>query len=135
MSRIAIVNADNICTRVVLAELGSIPGGIDVTGLPVGPRWRYDPQAGTWSAPAALPFDRSAMLSPAQLLRRFTLDERQAIRAAAANRPIIADWLDLVRMQPLWSLDDEYIVWGVTGAVQAGLLTQARGKEILGIED
>jgi hypothetical protein len=133
MARIALIDADGVCTNAILADLGTVEGGIDVTALPVAPGWTYD--GTTWTPPGLPPFDRSVMVTPAQLMLRFTLDERQAIRAAAATRPIVADWIELVKMQPLWRLDDEYIEWGLTGAVQAGLLTAARAKEILGIED
>jgi hypothetical protein len=133
MARIALLNAEGVCINVILADLGSVPGGVDVTAGEVGPGWTYD--GTTWTPPGLPPFDRSVMVTPAELMRRLTLQERQAIRAAAATRPIVADWLDLVRMQPLWRLDDDYIEWGLTGAVQAGLLTAARAKAILGIED
>jgi hypothetical protein len=95
----------------------------------------YSVASNSWATRPPAPFGRSVMVTPAALMRRLTLEERQAIRAAAATRPIVADWLDLVRMQPLWRLDDDYIEWGIQGAVQAGLLTAARAKAILGIED
>ena len=94
----------------------------------------YDVGSNGWGTPPPAPFNRNLMVTPAALWQRFTLAERQAIRAAAANRPIVADWIELIRMQPLWALNDPYVEWGIQGAVQAGLLTAARAAEILGIE-
>ena len=62
-------------------------------------------------------------------LQRFTTAERVAIRASAD--PIIADYLDLLRVSTLVNLDNADTVQGVSYLVAQGLLTPERADALL----
>ena len=89
----------------------------------------------TWDANrqtfVAAPSSPPASLSPLDFLRRFTVQERVAIRAAAATDPIIADFLDLLNRATEVHIDSPDTVAGVNYLVSIGLLSAARATEVL----
>lgn len=67
-----------------------------------------------------------------QFLRRFTMQERIAIRAAQASDPIINDFMTLLDMAQEISTSDPDTVMGMQYLASQGLLTAERVAEILG---
>lgn len=66
-----------------------------------------------------------------EYLRRFAVDERIAIRAAAAQNAILADYLQLLELAQDINLDDADTVAAVQMLEQAGLIAPGRAAEIL----
>ena len=66
-----------------------------------------------------------------EYLRRFTTDERVAIRAAAASNPVLADYLQLMELAQEINLDDPDTVAAVAMLEQAGLIAAGRAAEVL----
>ena len=64
-------------------------------------------------------------------LRRFTGDERVAIRAAAKQSPVLEDYLALLELSLDVSLDDPDTVQAVGMLEQIGLIAPGRAAEIL----
>ena len=74
-------------------------------------------------------------VSGVSYLRRFTQPERIAIRAAAAQSPVLDDYLRLlditIAQGGIVNLDDEDTVTAVNMLEQVGLLATGRAAEIL----
>ena len=66
-----------------------------------------------------------------EYLRRFTTEERVAIRAAAASNPVLDDYLRLMELAQEINLDDPDTVAAVGMLEQAGLLATGRAAEVL----
>lgn len=66
-----------------------------------------------------------------EYLRRFTVDERVAIRAAAAQNAVLADYLQLMELATEINTGDTDTVAAVTMLEQAGLIAAGRAQEIL----
>ena len=66
-----------------------------------------------------------------EYLRRFTVDERVAIRAAAAANPVLADYLQLMELATEIDTGDPDTIAVVTTLEQAGLIAVGRAQEIL----
>lgn len=66
-----------------------------------------------------------------EYLRRFTVDERVAIRAAAAQNAVLADYLALMELAQEINLDDPDTVAAVQMLEQAGLIAAGRAAEVL----
>ena len=81
--------------------------------------------------PAALPASR--VIAAGDFLRRFTRQERRAIRVAArrAGGEDIEDWFDLLRTGSLVDLDGDDVGDGLALLVAAGVLAAPRVVEIL----
>ena len=66
-----------------------------------------------------------------EYLRRFTTDERVAIRAAAAANPVLDDYLKLMELAQEINLDDPDTVAAVQMLEQSGLIAAGRADEVL----
>ena len=66
-----------------------------------------------------------------EYLRRFTTEERVAIRAAATQNPVLADYLALMELAQEINTGDADTVAAVTMLEQAGLLAAGRANEVL----
>ena len=66
-----------------------------------------------------------------EYLRRFTVEERVAIRAAAQASPVLADYLALLELAQEIDTTDADTVAALTLLEQAGLIAQGRAQEIL----
>ena len=71
-------------------------------------------------------------LSQLEFLRRFTAEERMAIRAA--TDPVIVDFLHLLSLATQVSLEDPDTVAGVNYCEAAGFLAEGRAVQILGLD-
>lgn len=89
----------------------------------------YDHTELTAEAPAPAIVART--LTKLEYLRRFTVDERVAIRAAAASNPLLADYLQLMELATEIDTADPDTVSAVTMLEQAGLIDAGRAEEIL----
>ena len=66
-----------------------------------------------------------------EYLRRFTTDERVAIRAAASANAVLDDYLKLMELAQEINLDDPDTIAAVQMLEQAGLIAAGRAQEIL----
>jgi acyl-CoA synthetase (AMP-forming)/AMP-acid ligase II len=73
-------------------------------------------------------------LTKLEYLRRFTQAERIAIRAAAAQSPVLDDYMQLMELATEVDTSDTDTVTAVRMLEQAGLIAAGRADEILGIE-
>lgn len=73
-----------------------------------------------------------SVMTPYAFLRRFTQDERIAIRTAAKQVAVIEDWMYLLDHATEIDLADANLVAGMGGLVAGGLLTGTRRDQILG---
>ena len=80
-------------------------------------------------APVTAPANRT--LTKLEYLRRFTVDERVAIRAAAAQNPVLADYLQLMELAQEINTADADTISAVTMLEQSGLIAAGRAQEIL----
>lgn len=71
------------------------------------------------------------IITKLEYLRRFTVEERTAIRAAAKVSPILEDYLELMSLAEEINLNDPDISSAIDMLVQAGMLTQDRAHEVL----
>ncbi len=70
-------------------------------------------------------------LTKLEYLRRFTVDERVAIRAAAEQNAVLADYLKLMELAQEINLDDPDTIAAVQMLEQAGLIATGRAAEVL----
>ena len=70
-------------------------------------------------------------LTKLEYLRRFTVDERVAIRAAAEQNAVLADYLQLMELAQDINTGDADTIAAVTLLEQAGLIAAGRAQEIL----
>lgn len=73
----------------------------------------------------------SMTLTQTQWKRRFTQGERLAIRAAAAESPVLFDYIDLMNGADKIQIDDPDTVNAVNLLEQVGLIAKGRAQEIL----
>lgn len=73
----------------------------------------------------------SRTLTKLEYLRRFTVEERVAIRAAAEQNPVLADYLQLMELAQEINTGDADTIAAVTMLEQAGLIAAGRAQEIL----
>ena len=66
-----------------------------------------------------------------EYLRRFTVEERVAIRAAAAHNPVLADYLQLMELAQDINTGDADTIAAVTLLEQTGLIAPGRANEVL----
>ena len=66
-----------------------------------------------------------------EYLRRFTVEERVAIRAAAEQNAVLADYLQLMELAQDINTGDPDTVAAVTMLEQAGLIAAGRANEVL----
>lgn len=72
-----------------------------------------------------------ASLSQLDFLRRFTVQERVAVREAAKTDAIVADFLDLLNRATEIHVDAPDTIAGIGYLVSVSLLTEPRAAEIL----
>ena len=72
------------------------------------------------------------ILTKLQYLRRFTSDERVAIRQAAKTEPVLEDYLSMLELADEIDTADVDTVAAVNMLEQSGLLSAGRVSEILG---
>ena len=73
----------------------------------------------------------SRTITKLEYLRRFTTDERVAIRAAAVANPLLDDYLKLMELAQEINLDDPDTTAAVQLLEQAGLIAAGRASEVL----
>jgi hypothetical protein len=81
--------------------------------------------------PAPPPPPRQSILTKLEYLRRFTQDERVAIRNAAKVNAVLEDYMALLDLAQEINLDDPDTIAGVQMLEAAGLLNAGRAQEIL----
>ena len=77
----------------------------------------------------AVPVPRT--ITKLEYLRRFTTDERVAIRAAASANPVLDDYLKLMELAQEINLDDPDTIAAVQMLEQSGLIAAGRAVEVL----
>lgn len=75
--------------------------------------------------------NQNRIITKLAYLRRFTGDERVAIRTAAKVNPVLDDYMALLELAEEVNLDDLDTVMALAMLEQAGLLAVGRGVEIL----
>ena len=65
-----------------------------------------------------------------EYLRRFTTDERVAIRAAASANPVLDDYVKLMELAQEINLDDPDTIAAVQMLEQSGLIAAGRAAEV-----
>lgn len=89
----------------------------------------YDHTEWTPGATVATPINRT--LTKLEYLRRFTVEERVAIRAAAEQNAVLADYLALMELAQEINTGDPDTIAAVQMLEQAGLIATGRAQEIL----
>ena len=89
----------------------------------------YDHTEWTPETPADEPVSRT--LTKLEYLRRFTVEERVAIRAASEQNPVLADYLQLMELAQEINTGDPDTIAAVTMLEQVGLLAEGRAQEVL----
>ena len=84
-----------------------------------------------WTPEVQPPAAANQTLTKLEYLRRFTADERVAIRAAAAANPALEDYLQLMELAQDINTGDPDTIAAVTMLEQAGLIAAGRAQEIL----
>lgn len=89
----------------------------------------YDHTEWTPETPADMPVSHT--LTKLEYLRRFTVEERVSIRAAAESNPVLDDYLRLMELAQEINTGDPDTIAAVTMLEQAGLIALGRAQEIL----
>lgn len=84
-----------------------------------------------WTPGAPVVERASRTMTQLEYLRRFTVEERVAIRAAAPANPVLADYLQLMELAQDINTGDPDTIAAVTMLEQAGLIALGRAQEIL----
>lgn len=88
----------------------------------------YEP---TPADPPAIAIRGPRIISKLAYLRRFTSEERTAVRAASKVSPVLEDYLELMALAEEINLDDADIISAVNMLSAAGLITPTRANEVL----
>ena len=75
--------------------------------------------------------DNSKCMTQESFTRKLTDDEMVAIYTASKANVIVEIWLDRFKMAKEICLDDEFMIKGLFGLEQAGLLSEGRAAELL----
>jgi hypothetical protein len=126
---VVVTDANEIINAILLddpARWSPGPGLRVVREDEVDPAWK----ARASEAPA------SRIISPLEFRRRFTAAERAAIttaagQAAAGGNPQLQMWMDDLAAAGEVDLDNADVAAGIAALAGAGLLTTARGAEVL----
>ena len=110
----------------------------DVADLPDGwgrKEYAERPDGFDWNA-ETLDFDieqpkHVEPITAVQFMRRFTVEERIAIRASRVGNPILDDFFDLLVVAGTVTPTDPDMVSGVNYLAQVGLITPGRVSELL----
>lgn len=84
-----------------------------------------------WTPGAPVVERASRTMTQLEYLRRFTVEERVAIRAAAPANPVLTDYLQLMELAQDINTGDTDTIAAVTMLEQAGLIAVGRAQEIL----
>ena len=84
-----------------------------------------------WTPDAPVVAPINIKLTKLEYLRRFTVEERVAIRGAATQNPVLADYLQLMELAQEINTGDADTVAAVTMLEQVGLIAAGRAQEIL----
>lgn len=84
-----------------------------------------------WIPEVQQPATANQTLTKLEYLRRFTVDERVAIRAAAEQNAVLADYLALMELAQDINTGDPDTITAVQMLEQAGLLATGRADEVL----
>ena len=125
--RFAIINQANIVVNVGLADS---PMGEDwIASDTAGPGWTYANGVFTPPEPVTPPPVRE--LQKVEYLKRFTQEERIAIRTSAKVNAVAEDYIELMNAATVVHLDDPDTIKGVNTLEAAGLLAPGRAAQIL----
>ena len=84
-----------------------------------------------WTPGAPVVERASSVMTKLEYLRRFTAEERVAIRASAEQNQVLADYLQLMELAQDINTGDPDTIAAVTMLEQAGLIGTGRAQEIL----
>ena len=84
-----------------------------------------------WTPGAPVVERASRVMTKLEYLRRFTVEERVAIRAAATQNAVLADYLQLMELAQDINTGDADTIAAVTMLEQAGLIAAGRANEVL----
>lgn len=90
-----------------------------------------DYQYTEWTPGAPVVERASRVMTKLEYLRRFTVGERVAIRAAAEQNAVLADYLQLMELAQDINTGDPDTIAAVTMLEQVGLIAAGRAQEIL----
>lgn len=99
--------------------------------------WRLESisEATSTLDPGAVPAPAQAVIwTKLEYLRRFTQDERIAIRTAAKQVPALEDYMELLALATDVRSDDSDISGALAMLEAAGLIGQGRAQEILHVQ-
>ena len=80
---------------------------------------------------AVPPAPTSRVMTKLEYLRRFTVEERVAIRAAAPQNAVLLDYLQLMELAQDINTGDSDTIAAVTMLEQSGLIAAGRANEVL----
>lgn len=130
--RVALIQNSTVVNVIVASEDWTAPAGYIAYALPegstVGIGDIYDGFGGFAKAAPPIP---SPIMSKLTFMRRFTTEERIAIRQAALQNVILADAQELLSLALEIDLNDPDTVNTIGYMIMLGLLTPERGTEIL----
>lgn len=125
--RFAIIERNTVI-NIALADSPLAENWVESETAGVG--WSY--VDGVFSPPAEPPAPPPVReLTKIDYLKRFTQEERIAIRSAAKVNPVAEDYIELLNAATVIHLDDPDTVKGVKTLEAAGLLAPGRAEQIL----
>lgn len=127
MARLAIVE-NGVVVNIVVGDTG----GIDVTGLPVGPGWTYDGEMFYPPPPTPEPDPEPKRWTSCEFISEFTMTERAAILAAVQTDPAIASYILTLQVARKVSADNADTIAGLQYLEAQGYIGTGRADEILG---
>ena len=102
---------------------------VDVTDIYCSIGWLYD--GSTLSEPPAPEPIKITILTPYEFLKRFTSEERKAIKAATLTNPDVDDLWTMFTVAQDIDLKNQDTINGVNALESLGILAQGRANEIL----
>jgi len=132
---IALIN-NGIVDNIIVAELDfaeqlGFEQVIDVTDIFCSIGWLYDGSNFTEpKQPEVEPF-KTSILTPYEFLKRFTSEERKAIKAATLTNPDVDDLWTMFTVAQNIDLKNEDTINGVNALESLGILAKGRAAEIL----
>lgn len=125
MAKLARIS-NGIVENVIVGEPSEFSDLVDVTDKKAGPG-HIDNGDGTFSPPEP----PTPSWGSLEFLRRFTRDERIAVRTAAKNDPVVEDMLSLIDKSDSIKANDPDVVQGMQYLVDQGHITASRRNAIL----
>jgi len=130
---IALINngiVDNIIVATLeFAEQLGYEQVVDVTDISCSIGWLYD--GSTLSEPPAPEPIKITILTPYEFLKRFTSEERKAIKAATLTNPDVDDLWTMFTVAQDIDLKNQDTINGVNALESLGILAEGRAVEIL----